>query len=237
MDFGVGLDRGGWDEDGALRAALGRTAEGLGLVLPESDRETRRLAEYVDAGRGRRAVVFPPGKRCRTFQMYVQGHGAPLAGGWTMDLDEVARAAAAWTGGAGLEETRARAPFIEFRPWALDHEREPFDPVELAWRVKLDLVHMPLHHGRTRPHALLAAAYAQPVLRRLMPVNSHFDLWFSTSVKETWKAGIGYSIRPYDEDGLYAVRNRGRLLARTGTAEEAVAVPVAALPEGIGPAR
>ncbi|MFC7795831.1 DUF6193 family natural product biosynthesis protein [Streptomyces cinereoruber] len=103
MDFGVGLDRGDWDEDGALRAALGRTAEGLGLV------------------------------------------------------------------------------------------------------------HMPLHHGRTRPHALLAAAYAQPVLRRLMPVNSHFNLWFSTSVKEAWKAGIGYGIRPYDEDGLYAVRNRRKL--------------------------
>ncbi|MGW3390895.1 DUF6193 family natural product biosynthesis protein [Streptomyces cinereoruber] len=102
---------------------------------------------------------------------------------------------------------------------------------------RLDLVHMPLHHGRTRPHALPAAAYAQPVLRRLMPVNSHFDLWFSTSVKEAWTAGIGYSIRPYDEDGLYAVRNRGKLLARTGTAEEAVAVPVAALSEGIGPAR
>ncbi|WP_308433288.1 DUF6193 family natural product biosynthesis protein [Streptomyces cinereoruber] len=77
----------------------------------------------------------------------------------------------------------------------------------------------------------------QPVLRRLMPVNSHFNLWFSTSVKEARKAGIGYGIRPYDEDGLYAVRNRGKLLARTGTAEEAVAVLVAALPEGIGPAR
>ncbi|AVH96684.1 MULTISPECIES: DUF6193 family natural product biosynthesis protein [Streptomyces] len=75
------------------------------------------------------------------------------------------------------------------------------------------------------------------MLRRLMPVNSHFNLWFSTGVKEARKAGIGYGIRPYDEDGLYAVRNRGKLLARTGTAEEAVAVLVAALPEGIGPAR
>jgi len=41
---------------------------------------------------------------------------------------------------------------------------------------------MPPYDRYPRAHALLAAAYAQPVLRRLLPVNSHFNLWFSTSV-------------------------------------------------------
>ncbi|MFC8172323.1 DUF6193 family natural product biosynthesis protein [Streptomyces sp. NPDC057325] len=235
MDFGAGLGGGGWDEGGVLRAALGRTAEGLGLDLPGSDRERGRLAEYVDARSGRRVVVYPPGEDRRTFRVHLQDDGTPLAGGRTADLAEVVRATAAWTGGAGLEETGARAPFVRFRPWALVHEREPFDAVELTWRIKLDRLHMPLHDGRTRPHALLAAAYARPVLRRLMPVNSHFALWFSTRVEEPWKAGVGYAVRPYDE-GLYGVRGRGGVIARTETPEEAVAVVVAALPEGIGPA-
>ncbi|MET9933023.1 MULTISPECIES: DUF6193 family natural product biosynthesis protein [unclassified Streptomyces] len=104
---------------------------------------------------------------------------------------------------------------------------------ELTWRIELDRVHMPLHDGRTRLHALPAAAYAQPVLRRLMPVHSHFDLWFSTSAEEPRKTRVGYGIRPYDE-GLYGVWNRREPIARTETPEEAVALVVAALPEGLG---
>ena len=45
----AGHGEGGWDDDGALRAALRRTAEELGLALPESDGKWGRLAEYVDA--------------------------------------------------------------------------------------------------------------------------------------------------------------------------------------------
>ncbi len=235
MNFGVRLGEGGWGGDGALRAALGGTAEGLGLDLPESDGKWGRLAEYVDAKSGRRVMVYPPGEERRTLQVNLQDNGTRLACGWTADLAEVVRATAAWTGGAGLEETRACAPFIRFRPWALVHEREPFAVVELTWRAKLDRIHMPPYDRHPRPHAVLASAYAQPVLRQLMPVNSHFNLWFSTSVAEFWKTRVGYGICPYDE-GLYGVRNRGELVAHTETPEEAVAFVVAALPEGLGPA-
>ncbi|MFF2302864.1 DUF6193 family natural product biosynthesis protein [Streptomyces sp. NPDC058128] len=234
MKFGARIGDNVWNYDGALRAALGRTAEGLGLLLPESDRDWGRLAEYVDARSGRRVMVCPPGERHRTFQVTLKENGTPLAWGWTADLDQVVRATAAWTGGAGLVETKARASFVRFRPWALDHEREPFGVVELTWRVKLDLIHMP-PYDHPRAHALLAAAYAQPVLRQLMPVNSHFNLWFSTSVEEIWKRRIGYVICPHHE-GLYEVGNEGRLVARTETPEEAVAFVVTALPEGLGPA-
>ncbi|SEK33081.1 DUF6193 family natural product biosynthesis protein [Streptacidiphilus jiangxiensis] len=85
-----------------------------------------------------------------------------------------------------------------------------------------------------RAHALLAAAYAQPVLRRLLPVNSHFNLWFATSVEEPWKFRVGH-VRCPDEDGLYGVRRRGEPVARTETPEEAAALVVAALPAGLGP--
>ncbi|WP_370414206.1 DUF6193 family natural product biosynthesis protein [Streptomyces fradiae] len=236
MNFGVGLGEGGWDVDGALRAALRHTAEGLGLALPESDGQRGRLAEYVGAASGRRVMVHPPREERRTFLVRLRAaDGTPLACGWTADMAEAVRATAAWTGGAGLEETRAHAPFIQFRPWALVHEREPFGAVELTWRVKLDRVHIPPYDRHPRVHALLAAAYAQPVLRRLMPVHSHFNLWFSTSVEKPWRTWVGYVLCPYDE-GLYGVRNRGEPLVRTETPEEAAAFMAAALPEGLGPA-
>ncbi|MEU6237542.1 DUF6193 family natural product biosynthesis protein [Kitasatospora sp. NPDC047058] len=167
--------------------------------------------------------------------MAFQHNGPRLACGWTDDLAEAVRGTVAWTGGAGLEETRAFAPFVQFRPWALAHEREPFGAVELAWHSKLDRIHMPPYDRHPRPHALLAAAYAQPVLRQLMPVNSHFNLWFSTTIEGFWKTRVGYTIHPYDE-GLYGVWDKGVPLVRTETPEEAVAVLVAALPEGLGPA-
>ncbi|MFB7472030.1 DUF6193 family natural product biosynthesis protein [Kitasatospora sp. NPDC056184] len=210
-------------------------AEELGLVLPEPDGKWARLAEYGDAEGGRLVTVCPPERKGRSFRVDLLLRGTPLASGGTADLAKAARAVAAWTGGAGLEETRARAPFIRFRPWALVHEREPFGPVELRWRVKLDRVHSAPYSSHPRVHALLAAAYAEPVLRRLMPVNSHFNLWFSTSVEEFWKTPVGYLISPYDEE-RYGVRHDGELIARTETPEEAVALVVAALPEGLGPA-
>ncbi|MFF8770938.1 DUF6193 family natural product biosynthesis protein [Kitasatospora sp. NPDC015120] len=191
---------------------------------------------YVDAGSGRRVRVDPPAGRRRTFGVSLQDRGTRLAHGRTSDPAQVVGATAAWLDGEGLERTRARAPFVRFRPWALAHEREPFVGVELTWLVKLDRVHVPPYDRHPRAHALLAAAYAQPVLRRLMPVNSHFDLWFSTRIEQPWKAQVGPVIA-LDHDGPYSVRNRGDLVARTATAEEAVALVVAALPEGTGPAR
>ncbi|MGW9372235.1 DUF6193 family natural product biosynthesis protein [Streptomyces xanthophaeus] len=231
MSFRAGQGEGSWDDDGSLRAALRRTAEELGLALPESDGKWSRLAEYGDAGSGRRVTVYPPAEGRRTFQVSLKDDGTRLAWGWTAVLTKVVEAAAKWTGGAGLEGIQARAPFIRFSPWALAHEREPFDVIELTWHAKLDRIHIPPDDRHPRAHALLAAAYAQPVLRRLMPVNSHHNLWFSTSVEEPRKTRVGYVLCPYDE-GLYGVRNGGELVARTEAPEEAVALVVAFLSGG-----
>jgi hypothetical protein len=192
---------------------------------------------YIDAGRGRRVRVHPADEQRRTIWVYLQSNGQRLAGGWTADPAEVVRAAVAWTGGAGLEETKEQAPCIEFRPWALAHEREPLGAVELAWCLKLDRIHMPPMSRFPRVHALMAAAYAEPLLRRLMPVTSHHNLWFSTSTTARYNTTrVGYMIWPHDE-GSYGVRNRSELLSHFKTPEEAVAYVVAVLPEGIGPAR
>ncbi len=220
-----------------LGERLLRAAEGLGVVLPDHEGQWSRIAVYVDAGLNRWVGVSPTGEQCRTFWVYLQSNGLRLAGGLTADLAEVVRAVVAWTGGAGLEETKEQASCIDFRPWALAHEREPLGAVELEWCRRLDGIHMPPMNRFPRVHALLAAAYAQPVLRQLMPVTSHFNLWFSTSTTANRRTtGIGPMIWPHYERS-YAVRNGHEVLARFETPEEAVAFVVAVLPEGIGPAR
>ncbi|MGV9263601.1 DUF6193 family natural product biosynthesis protein [Kitasatospora sp. NPDC003701] len=234
-DSSVGL--GGEDDEVPAAALLRRTAGELGVVLPAPSGAWERIVEFDDPGTGRRAVVNPPDPdRGRPYQVRLTGHGAPLAGGLTGEVAEVVTATAAWMGGANLVAVAAAAPFVRFRDWALAHERERLDEVELTWMIKLDRVHHPPYDRHPRAHALLAAAYAQPVLRRLVPVNSHFNLWFSTSRAQPWTARVGEVIDP-NHEGRYAVWSSGELLSCFDTAEEAVALVVAGLPEGTGPAR
>ncbi|KDN80573.1 DUF6193 family natural product biosynthesis protein [Kitasatospora cheerisanensis] len=229
-----------------------RTAEGLGVVLPEQETwssAAKRLgvtcpepekwsskAEYVDAGLGRRVTVTPADAERGTYWVHLRSGHLFLADGLTADPAEMVRAVAAWLGGAGLEEVREQAPCIGYRPWALAHEREPLGAVELEWCRRLDRVHRWPMNGFPRVHALLTAAYAQPVLRQLMPVTSHFNLWFSTSIKPNRRInGVGPMIWPHYERS-YAVLDGHEVLARFETPEEAVTFVVAGLPEGIGPA-
>ncbi|MEE1782756.1 DUF6193 family natural product biosynthesis protein [Streptomyces sp. SP17BM10] len=202
MSFGVGSGESNWGA-GTFHEMLGRAAEGIGVVLPEPDGQWSRIAVYVDAELGRRVTVHPADEHRRAFWVYLQSNGKRLAGGRTAELAEVVRAAVAWTGGTGLEETKEQARCIEFRPWALAYEREPLGAVELAWCLKLDGIHMPPMNRFPRVHALLAAAYAQPVLRQLMPVTSHPNLWFSISTTARGTTTrVGYMIWPHDEGVL-----------------------------------
>ncbi|GJF34896.1 hypothetical protein KNE206_75960 [Kitasatospora sp. NE20-6] len=218
--------------DGDFPADLLRTAAELGLGLPVPEEIWEHKAEFSGAG-GHRAVVLALRDE-RGYWMHCYEQRVCLATGTSSDPAAVVTAVAAWTRGAGLERTRAAAPFIGFGDWALEHEREPFGAVELAWWHRLD-------HGRAAPwvhnpraHALLEAAHAQPELRRLMPVTSHFMLWFSTRINYPY-VRVGYSVDPH-HSGQYLVRDRGEIVARTATPEEAVALVVAALPRDTGPA-
>ncbi|WP_405015188.1 DUF6193 family natural product biosynthesis protein [Kitasatospora sp. NBC_01539] len=218
--------------DGDFPADLLRAAAELGLGLPVPEERWERKAEF-SGGDGRRAVVLAlreePGYWVRCYEQR-----ACLATGTTSDPAAVVAAVAAWTGGAGLERARESAPFIGFGDWALEHEREPFGAVELAWWHRLDRGRAAPWVHNPRAQALLEAAHAQPELRRLMPVTSHFMLWFSTRINYPY-IRVGYSVDPL-HDGQYLVRDRGEIIAHTATPEEAVALVVAALPKDTGPA-
>ncbi|WP_406209808.1 DUF6193 family natural product biosynthesis protein [Kitasatospora sp. NBC_01560] len=204
-----------------------RTAAELGLPLPAPEADSwERTAEFRTAD-GRRAVV----RVFRDDHCYLvqcRGTEAWLAYGRTTDPAAATRAAAAWAGGADLRRTQEEAPFLDIQAWAFAHEREPLDAVELAWRQRLDSVRQPPWDRRPRVRTLVEAAFDQPALRRLTPVTSHYILWFSSSPSLPY-ARVGCSIDPH-HNGKYGVRDRGEIVARTDTAEEAVALAVAALP-------
>ncbi|MFF2956705.1 DUF6193 family natural product biosynthesis protein [Kitasatospora sp. NPDC057965] len=219
------------ESDGSLADTLCRTAARLGLSLPMAEDTWERKAEFHNDGR---RVVVRLLRDERGYWVRCHKQGAWLATGMTAELTAVVRAAAAWTGGADLERIRDAAPFIQFGDWALAHEREPLDPVELAWCHKLDSLRLSPWDRTPRNLALLEAAYARPELRRLTPVTSHFMLWFSTRAHFPY-ARVGYSIDPRP-DGRYVVRDRGDVVAHTASPEEAVALVVAELPNDTGPA-
>lgn len=81
---------------------------------------------------------------------------------------------------------------------------------------------------------LVEAAGAEPRLRRLYPVNSHFTLLFSSSTTYPWTVEGG-SIEPL-RDGRFTVRRRHPygVIGMTDSPEEAVALVLELLPTDTG---
>ncbi|MFI1523096.1 DUF6193 family natural product biosynthesis protein [Kitasatospora cineracea] len=153
----------------------------------------------------------------------------PLAEGRPPDLLPALRAVSAWLAGADLAAIRRTAPFLHVQEWAFTHERTPLDRIELNWRVRMQgLAHGPYPVAREDVKALWEAAFAQPRLRRLRPVTSHYTLWFSSTPDYPFER-VGASVEPLHRGG-YLVRAGGGEPATVATAAEAVALAVAALP-------
>jgi hypothetical protein len=79
------------------------------------------------------------------------------------------------------------------------------------------------------------AAFAQPVLRGLFPWRDRWELHFSTRIEQPYSSDTPF-VNPL-RDGGYEVRGPDQdLIGETATAEEAVALVMAQLPAGSGPA-
>nr|WP_255519135.1 DUF6193 family natural product biosynthesis protein [Kitasatospora sp. SID7827] len=107
----------------------------------------------------------------------------------------------------------------------------------MHWRLRLQGLGHGRHPGPDRVLELWRAAFAEPRLRRLYPISSHHNLWFSTGLGPPYES-VGLLIVPHS-DGTYEVRyHRGSSAVAealpepvaVATAAEAVAVAVAALP-------
>ncbi|MEU6891979.1 DUF6193 family natural product biosynthesis protein [Streptomyces sp. NPDC046557] len=117
----------------------------------------------------------------------------------------------------------------------LQEERGAADAVEARWQ------RMPLTWRLVRDRAesktlsqgvlsLLAAASAEPGLRRLYPFTKQWTLWFSSRTSPPFNVDVP-AVEPLP-DGRFRVRGprAAQLLGETDTAEAAIALVVAHLP-------
>ncbi|MEV4556317.1 DUF6193 family natural product biosynthesis protein [Kitasatospora sp. NPDC049285] len=236
----------------SLAAELAATAAASGLRLPEpSSAAADRIVTFGDdpadtfgdapaehdTDRSRAVVIGR--HRTGSYHVRLSRHGAMLAHGTTPDLAAITAAVAAWTSGADLDRTGRAAPFLRIPDWARAHERERLDPVELAWRQDLTRCEV-VGSGWDRfpaARALLEAAFAEPTLRQLRPVHSHFSLWFSNTADHPYRH-VGLTAEPLP-DGRYRLHSRSTEDEAEEVADAATAVArlLAALPPDLGPTR
>lgn len=216
----------------AIEAVAADLALDLGTVWP-SKRDPRRCAHVDSSVPDRKPMAIGIGAVERWFLVIGWSRGVQLVWGATPDLTEAVRAAAAWRRGASLNDIHEAAPCVEVGALALAHERGPADAVAERWRSL---------RGGWGPddrvlEDIIEAAYAVPRLRQLFPYPSHHSLGFSTCT------GFPYSddiprIDP-GEFGGYVVRNgfMGDVIGEAEDADSAIAILLAHLPAGVGPAR
>lgn len=207
---------------GGLYPALLQVAADLGLELgtpvPVPDGATFDI-QLRPPIHGRADLRISTSKVDRDFMLDNCESGVAHARGRTPDLAEVARAVAAWCAGADPRGLKAAAPFIELPLMA---EAEATGSAELVVEVHWKLAReawnrraeSALADGRagaaiSGTRALFDAAYAEPRFRRLYPVTSHFNLWFSLCTEHPF-THAGVMIEPRDEGGYWVWRQSHR---------------------------
>ncbi|MFB7443381.1 DUF6193 family natural product biosynthesis protein [Streptomyces mirabilis] len=127
---------------------------------------------------------------------------------------------------------------------AAAHRRGPADAVEARWRLPA----LTWQWRRERQEVLrpgmgypgivdlIEAAGAERTLRQLYPYNSHFALHLSSCTRYLYVLRVPSVLPRYDGRFRAFVPRVGTLLGETDTAEAAVALVVAHLPAGLGPA-
>ncbi len=158
--------------------------------------------------------------------------GVLMATGVTTDLSAAAGAIALWQAGSRLRELRAAWPFVRYGDLAEAYESG--DPVEAKWQRCLRTAVPPVDSG------LVEAAGAEPKLRALFPFTSHASLHLSRHTRSPFTNDL--PVVRCCADGAYEVGwptaspFGSGIVGRVGTPQEAVALVVAHLPDGYGPA-
>ncbi|MEI5036219.1 DUF6193 family natural product biosynthesis protein [Streptomyces sp. S1A(2023)] len=84
--------------------------------------------------------------------------------------------------------------------------------------------------------AMPRAAYADQRLRELFPIISHGALYLSRCIRSPWTQDVGALFRRGGGGFMVIRQSDGTVLGEPSTVEEAVALIVANLPKGCGPA-
>lgn len=238
---------------GGLAVALSRVAADLGLEIGVV--EPRRPSSPADA----RIASPRPGTAHltvtaitmrRLFRVENNKTGIDCARGYTSELSEIVKAAAAWHSGADPRGMKAAADFIELPLLAEARAAGSAESiVELRWRQKRES--WAVGHRRYKPdtwreptlftglRSLLDAVMDVPELRCLYGVTSHFNLWFSACT-EIPLAPVGAIIVPQPDGGYRVLPRLGHHQSGDGeyfdTPQAALARAADLLPENTGAA-
>lgn len=219
--------------DGTLRSVLQEAVHRAGYrfdVLPERAPGWERSGARADSADRTTSTHLGIQERC--FVMSFRERGVEMAKGATTSLDEAALATGVWQSGAAVGELRSACRFVRHGPLAEAHERGA--AVETMWMI----------YRRTAApyvdHDLIEAAYAQPRLRALFPFHSHRSLNFSRCTGYPYTHDVPV-VTPVD--GGYRVTGWRTgspggpvAMGETDNPRDAVALVVARLPPGCGPA-
>lgn len=219
---------------GDLVSALRQTADLMGVQLvgvrgTKSPTDSCRLVvASFEASRGPVGVTLQQKHRELVLRIWMTGVGEAATGG-VQDLETVVNVAGAWQAGNSLTELASRWPFLDVDPLALAHEQGR--AVAFAWQRARDLPDRLVDHG------LLEAAFAVPVLRGLFPMVTHGSLQFSRCTRFPYSGDVP-SIFPLQGGGWRVTSLWDPQIAHrdVATAEEAVVVVAAALPNDCAPA-
>lgn len=155
----------------------------------------------------------------------------PILHGATPELPVLVKAAAGWRTGVTLREIERMAPCIEISELDEAHERGPAEAVQARWNLERGMS----DDGPDGFKDLLEAAYAEPKLRQLYPLSSHWTLHFSRSTGYARLRDVPF-VDPIS-GGRYRINaTTGDVIGEADTAQQAVAMVVAALPPSCGPA-
>ena len=225
-------------EAGSLADALDHAAAAEGAKIggarrSESDPLRCAIVASLTDERGGLSVYL--GSVERAFIVTAWSRGIQALSGTTSDLREVACVAAAWRTGTPLSEIRSRGSFPKVGSLAEAQETGgAVAAVALKWRqLRGEAAEHPIFEPFSN---LVEAAHSQPKLRVLFPFTSHSSLHLSqcTGYPFTWTVPFVDHLA----QGRYLVcgPTRREVIGEAGTADQAIALVAANLPDGCGPA-
>ncbi|MDT0475977.1 DUF6193 family natural product biosynthesis protein [Streptomyces sp. DSM 41014] len=222
---------------GALETVAAELGLSLGRILVDGS-DPYRSAGVENTVADRDVCWISLGSVDRWFFFSGWSRGVQLVSGATQDLGEMARALEAWRNGLRLKEIREVSPFVEVTELAEAHEKGPAEAVAVKWRLLLEDLRQESERLELARRTLKVAelAHAEPQLRRLLPLTSHWSLHFSTCTGFPYSWDVPF-IDPMS-DGRYRVcgPSRGTVIGETETAEHAITLVIAGLPANCGPA-
>jgi hypothetical protein len=219
---------------GGLAEAIRHVAADLAIDLgdiPRNDWAPFLEAEIPSPTPDRSYIRVNIGKDKRRFILNGSLHSVPILRGSTSELTVLVKAAAGWQTGMTLRGIERIAPCLDISELDEAHERGPAEAVQARWNIELGMC----DGGPDGFRELLEAAYAEPKLRQLYPVSSHWTLHFSRSTGDVMLRDVPF-VDPV-RGGRYRVNaTTGDVIGEADTAQQAVAMVVAALPPDCGPA-